>query len=160
MDPTRGIGLINWKVIKVKMMTKKSKVLLLVLGVFILTCGLFIWAVSSPTVDDYYFLFRRDTESDLAVGFTVALRMNHPAAYEMIDPDLTPRLDEWMETHQAQKCVRKAHNILSGSGTTEGYVVYFDCQTEDYPWYHFTVDDILIEDMKIIDWGRIREGYN
>lgn len=119
-----------------------------------------IWSLNSPSVDDFYYLYNRNTESDLAVAFAVALRTNHPAAYEMIDSNLDSRLGNWMKTHNPQRCARKAHNVLSGSGSTRGLVVFFDCFSEDMKWYSLTIDDITIEDMKVIDWGEIKEENN
>lgn len=138
-------------------MIKTRKFMVIFIGILILTLSIFFWAINSPAVNDLYFLYDRNTEADLAVAFTVALRMNHPAAYEMIDADLSPRLDEWMKTHQAQKCIEQAHNILSGAGSSQGFVVFFDCETENYRWYRIKVDNILVEDMKVVDWGDIRE---
>jgi hypothetical protein len=86
--------------------------------------------------------------------------MNHKAAYEMIDPSLKPRLDEWMKTHQPRKCTRKA-NVLGGDGPRpRGGVVYFDCHIRYIGVYSLVVDGIVIEDMKVVDWGEIREEIN
>ncbi len=137
-------------------MTKRKKFILLFIGIFIMLCGVLFWAINSPTVDDYYFLYNRDKEADLAVAFTVALRINHPLAYDMIDEDSTPRLEEWMRIHQAQKCTKRVDDILIfGSG--DGLVVYYVCQTENNKLYKLSVDEIIIEDMKIVDWGEILE---
>ncbi len=73
-------------------MAKKRTVILLFFGICVLSCGLLIWALTSPAVDDYYWIHKRGTEAELA--FAIALRTNHPAAYEMIDPGLRPRLAE------------------------------------------------------------------
>ncbi len=137
-------------------MAKKRTVILLFFGICVLSCGLLIWALNSPAADDYYWIHKRGTEDELAFAFTIALRTNHPAAYEMIDPGLRPRLDEWMNTHQAQKCTSKANTTLSGSGTKEGFLVAFGC-FGDKRAYAIFVDNILIQDMRVADWGEIEE---
>lgn len=140
-------------------MIKKYKFLIIFFGILVLLGSLVVWATVSPIVDDYYFLYNRDTESDLAVAFAVALRSNHPAAYNMIDVDLTSRLDEWMNTHQSVKCVKRLDDVLVfGSG--EGLVIYYVCQTEEDRIYDFSIDEVMIKDMKVVDWGEIREVFN
>lgn len=136
---------------------KKRNSIILLLAVFTFACGLIVWAINSPIVDDYFWIYSRDTEYDLALAFTIALRTNHPAAYDMVDPSLKPRLDEWMNVHQSKKCIRKASTVLGGSGTKEGYMVIFDCYGENNKWVSISVDNIVIKDMKVIDWGEVVE---
>jgi hypothetical protein len=98
----------------------------------------------------------RGTTSDLAIAFAVSLRNNDPAAYDMIDPILKPRLDNWMNVHRGKKCTNWADTVLGGKGTKQGYMVILDCFGEN-KWLSFTVDNIVIKDMKVIDWGEVRE---
>jgi hypothetical protein len=132
------------------------QLLFVVLGI-VSVCCLGLWALNAPLVDDYYWIHRRDTESHLAFAFTIALRTNHPSVYDMADPSLKARLDEWMNVHEGKRCTRKANTVLSGAGTKEGYMVVFDCFGQDH-WISFTIDNIVIQDMKIVDWGEVSEG--
>ena len=138
-------------------MKKSTKILLLLLFVVVFACGLSIWAEYSPAVFDYRNIYgRRDTEYDLLFAFATALRINHPAAYDMIDPALKPRLDEWMNTHQSKKCKHIPYFFMSGTGTRQGSSIGLSCFGY-YGRIHFEVDDIVIKDMKVIDWGEVRE---
>jgi hypothetical protein len=101
-------------------------------------------------------IHRRGTEVELAFAFAVSLRNNDSAAYEMIDPSLEPRLDDWMNVHRGQKCTNWADTVLLGKGTTQGYRVVLDCFGEN-KWLNFKVDDIVIMDMRVVDWGEVRE---
>ena len=85
-------------------MKKHTKIILTTFIVIVFTCVLMIWAkVTTQAVADYKWIHSRDTEGELVAAFVTALRINHPAAYEMIDPSLKPRLDEWMNTHRTEK---------------------------------------------------------
>jgi hypothetical protein len=140
-------------------MNKRNSIILF-LGIFALACGLIVWATNSPIVDDYYWVHNRDTESNLALAFTISLRTNHPAAYDIVDPSLKPRLDEWMNVHQSKKCTRKASTVLGGLGTKAGKMVIFSCRGENNKRIKITVDNIVIKDMKVIDWGEVIEEYD
>ena len=137
-------------------MMKKKSLLLIILGAFVFACGLLIWALNSPRVDDYRWIHRRDTETDLVFAFSTALRINHPAAYDMIDPSLKPRLDEWMNVHQSQRCTRQAYIFGYVPGTKEGRKTDLGCFGQNNG-LSFEVDNIVIEDMKVIDWGEVTE---
>jgi hypothetical protein len=137
------------------MMLKKTY-LILILSALVLIIGLFNWAQNSPIVQDYYLIHNRDTEFDVAFAFAVSLRNNDSAAYEMIDPNLKSRLDDWMNVHRGKKCTRWADTVFLGKGTKEGYIVILDCFGE-HKWLSFTVDNIVIEDMKVINWGEVAE---
>jgi hypothetical protein len=134
-----------------------KKVVLLLLLVVIFVCGFGIWAEYSPVAFDYRQIYDRDTEQDLAGAFATALRINHPAAYDMIDLDLKPRLDEWMDTHQSMRCKDRPEVFLVGVG--QGRVTVLSCLGYDGP-RHFEVDSIIIKDMRVVDWGEvIDEGW-
>lgn len=139
-------------------MKKSAKILLLLLFVVVFACGLSIWAEYSPTAFDYRNIYgRRDTDYDLLFAFATALRINHPAAYDMIDPALKPRLDDWMNTHQSLKCKNIPHFFMSGTGTRQGSNIGLSCFGYDGR-IRFEVDDIVIRDLKVIDWGEVIEG--
>lgn len=129
---------------------------ILLLIVFVLVYGLVAWAPNSPLVQDYLLIHCCRTASDLAIAFAVSLRNNDPAAYEMIDPSLEPRLDDWMNVHRGKRCTNLADTVLGGKGTKEGYRVVLDCFGENR-WLTFKIDNIVINDMKVIDWGDVRE---
>jgi hypothetical protein len=65
-----------------------------------------------------------------------------------------------MRVHQGKKCVRKADTVLTGSGTKEGYMIVFDCYGKNNKWLYFMVDNIIIRDMKVINWGDIVEEFD
>ncbi|MBV6450049.1 MAG: hypothetical protein MHPDNHAH_00769 [Anaerolineales bacterium] len=138
-------------------MKKSAKILLLLLFVVVFACGLSIWAEYSPVVDDYRWIYNRETEDDLVSAFATALRINHPAAYDMIDPALKPRLDDWMNTHQSLKCKNIPYFFMNGFGTSQGSKSMLSCFGYDGRT-RFEVDDIVIRDMKVIDWGEVIEG--
>jgi hypothetical protein len=129
---------------------------ILLLLVLVSLCGGVAWARNSPFVQDYLLIHRRGTEYDLAFAFAVALRNNDPAAYEMVDLILKPRLDDWMNTHRGKKCANWADTVLLGKGTSQGYQVVIGCFGENR-WLSFKVDNILIKDMTVIDWGDVKE---
>lgn len=99
-------------------------------------------------------IYDRDTEQDLAAAFATALRINHPEAYDMIVPALKPRLDEWMNTHQSTRCKRKPDAFLIGIGTKQGSEAVLTCLGYNGP-RHFRVDNIVIKDMRVVDWGEV-----
>lgn len=138
-------------------MKKGIKVVLLLLLVVIFVCGFSIWSQTSPIAFDYQYIYDRDTEHDLAAAFATALRINHPAAYDMIDPTLKPRLDEWMNTHQSMRCKDKPEAFMVGVGTNQGSKAVLTCLGYNGPLF-FRVDNIVIQDMKVIDWNEVREG--
>jgi len=140
-------------------MKNRGKLLLLVLGIVAFACGLSIWAGYSPVVYDYEYIYDRDTEQDLASAFATALRINHPQAYDMIDPALKPRLDEWMNTHQRMKCKDKPEAFMVGRSTNPGWEAGLVCLGYTGP-RHFQIDSIIINDMRVVDWGEvIDEGW-
>jgi|SRR6266511_3345129 len=137
-------------------MKHRVKLLLLLLCVVVFACGLGIWVEYSPVVDDYRWIYDRDTEDDLVSAFATSLRINHPAAYDMIDPTLNPRLDEWMNTHQSLKCKNIPYFFMNGFGTNQGSKSILSCFGYNKR-IHFEVDDIVIKDTKVIDWGEVTE---
>jgi hypothetical protein len=137
-------------------MKNRVKRLLLLLCVVVLAYGLSIWVYYSPVVDDYRWIYHRDTEDDLVSAFATALRINHPAAYDMIDPTLKPRLDAWMNTHQSLKCKNIPYFFMNGFGTKQGSKSMLSCFGYNGR-IEFDVDNIVIKDMKVIDWGEVIE---
>ena len=130
----------------------------IVLLAFIFICGFKTWIDTSPRANDYMWIHKRDTESDLARAFVTALRINHPAAYEMIDSNLKPRLDKWMSAHLGQNCIREADVFLSGLGN-DGYSAIFGCRVKDRS-LTFQVESIVINQMKVVDWGEVTEEFS
>ena len=138
---------------------KKSKLFLLIfLLVVIFVFSLYIWINYSPATSEYRWkTYVPETESDLASAFAYGLSINQPVIYNWVDPGLRPRLDEWMNTHRSKKC-------------TDEYDWFFDRLDENgdydisFGWYgengHISmeIDNIVIKDMKVVDWGEVREG--
>jgi hypothetical protein len=140
-------------------MAKKIRVILIILGALgLLACVVLVWALNSPEVGDYYWMRKRGTDIDLAFAFAIALRRNDPAAYEMIDPSLRPRLDEWMNTHQGWKCINKPHTTLIGNIPNEGFHVAFGCSSDSRADVIF-IRKILIENMRVVGWGEVIEDF-
>ena len=138
----------------------KKIYLFLVLGAIILTGGLIIWAYNSPFVDDYIVIHKHnESELELAFAFTTALRKNDPAVYDFTDPSLKARVDDWMNGHQKKRCTQIGDTALLFGTDTEGYNVIIDCYIKNSRLV-FTVDNIVIRDMKVINWGEVKEKYD
>jgi hypothetical protein len=137
-------------------MKKRITILLILFLVVVLACGLHLWIQTSPWLDDQQMLNRRDTEFDLVRAFATALRINDPAAYDMIDPSLKPRLDAWMNTHQSPKCISQADWFFVSAGTQQGNKITFGCYIKDSR-LRYEIDNIVVKDMKVIDWGEVTE---
>jgi hypothetical protein len=135
-------------------MKNPGKLLALVLCLVVFACGFGIWSQTSSVAFDYQYIYERDTEHDLAGAFATALRINHPAAYDMIDPTLTPRLDEWMNMHQSMRCKDKPEAFMVGVGTKQGSKAVLTCLGYNGPLF-FRVDNIVIKDMRVVDWDEV-----
>jgi hypothetical protein len=133
-------------------MKKCTKILFLLLCVVVLACGLSVWAEYSPAVFDYRLIHNRDTDDDVLFAFATALRINHPAAYDMIDPRLKPRLDEWMSTHQSQRCKFVPHVTLIWPATKYGKKVEIVCYGRDEQ-IDFVIDNIVVSGREVVLWG-------
>ncbi len=131
---------------KLQMKNKKIIPLLSLLIVFV--CGLKFWADNSSS--------DLDPEIELAFDFSIALQYNYPEAYNLIDPNLKPQLDQWMSTHQSRECKHPYDVSLIGTGTNQGNKITLGCYGNN-GWISFEVDDIVIKDMKVTDWGEIKE---
>ena len=76
-------------------MKKIIKIVLLLVLVLVFACGIGIWTEYTPVGYDYKWIYKRNTdEVHLVFASATALRINHLAAYDMIDPSLKPRFDE------------------------------------------------------------------
>jgi len=143
-------------------MRNRTKIALVVFVIIVLACSLTLLAYKSPAVDNYRWISNRDTEDELVPAFVTALRINHPAIYEMIDQSLKPRVDEWMNTHQAKKCIDEPYIFLSGNATRAngiklGWSVVFGCRSESYTDLTFKVNGIVVKDLKVVEWKEVIE---
>jgi len=137
-------------------MKNNLKSILIILLVFVFVYILLVWA--RPAVAEYRWrLHAHDTELDLATAFATALITNHPAAYDWIDPSLKPRLDEWMNTHQGKNCTYDPDWFFVGPDINGEYDVSFGCYGTD-EWIELKIENIVIKEMIVIDWGEVREG--
>lgn len=138
---------------------RRSKIFLLIfLLVVIFAISLYIWVNYSPATSDYRWnTYVPETESDLASNFAYGLSINQPVIYNWVNPDLIPRLDEWMNTHQIRKCTHEYDWFFSGLDENDNYDVSFGCFGENGR-IRMEVDNIVIKDMKVVDWGEVREG--
>jgi hypothetical protein len=103
------------------------------------------------------FLYTRDSESDVAIAFLYALRLNHEVAYEVTAPELWPRVDAWMATHRVRECDwwgLTAEHTLAGASYGEywRYDALFFCN------YRLAVNDIIVKDGVVVDWGEVRHA--
>ncbi len=138
-------------------MKTSKKNLLLLLVVVVLACSFYIWWSHSPVAEEYRWQTYPETEIDLASNFAYALSINQPVVYEWIDPSLKPRLDEWMNTHQSKKCTREFDVFLVGPDENGDYDVRFGCFGANGS-IRMEIDNIVIEDMKVVNWGEVRDG--
>ncbi|GJM40344.1 MAG: hypothetical protein DHS20C20_06260 [Ardenticatenaceae bacterium] len=143
-------------------MRKIRKIIVLSSGIFILS--VLAAQIFLPNLWAFYFPFLRErTSSDVAQDFAKALRLNEQEAYELADPQLWPRIDQWMETHRVRDCIRVPDEQFTGGGGSNGnHTVLFYCFLENGLRYEFDVYDIQIvkieESFRVIDWGEVKEG--
>ena len=144
-------------------MNKRRRTLLITFGLTVLSiliCLLLAVIATSQQFDDYFFLKRRETPRRVAVAFATALRLNHQDAYELTDPDLWPRLDEWMSMHEVQTCEERVGDVLGG-GIEVRFEVDFSCYLEGGGIYSIRVKDIILENGDtVVDWGEVTEENN
>lgn len=133
-------------------MKKSTKITLLLLFVVMFAYGLIIWVEYSPAGFDYRLIHKRDTDDDVLFAFATALRINDPAAYDMIDPRLKPRLDEWMDTHQIQRCKSIPHVTLIWPATKYGKKVEIVCFGYN-EYIDFVLDNIVVSGREVVLWG-------
>jgi hypothetical protein len=110
-------------------------------------------------ITDEELLQRRETPYDVAVAFATALRLNDPLVYELADPSLHPRLDEWLALHQVRKCSRPLDEGLIDGVREPRFSISYGCFLENNQGsYIFKVNDIIISNGKIVqDWGEVSE---
>ena len=142
-------------------MRNSVKTLLVIFVSVIFVCSFTLWANNSPSVADYKWIRNRDTESDVVDAFVTALRINHPAAYQMTDPSLKPRLDDWMNTHRPKKCVDEPWIFLKGyiipaNGVKQGWKVVFGCRIRGAD-FTLKINGIVIENLQVVDWKEVVE---
>lgn len=111
-----------------------------------------------PTTDEEL-LQRRETPYDVAVAFVTALRLNDPIAYELANPTLHTRLDEWFELHQVRRCSRPFDEELIDGIRDLRFSISYGCFLENNQGsYIFRVNNIIVSDGKTIqDWGEVSE---
>ncbi len=135
----------------------KKAVAFILMGIIFL-CVLAIYINSrywSSFVDPDYPAFK------FAHDFAAALRLNDSEAYNMTDPSLHPRIDEWLLSHSPRICTREFSEPFSGGGTMEeGYYISFSCQTST-GIYNMTIPDVFVKELEtdfiITDWGYVEE---
>ena len=77
-------------------MNKNKRLLPILMGIILSCSVLCLFMFNWHIIRDIYWINRRNTEEDLAYAFGTALRLNHPEAYEMVDPVLKTRVDQWL----------------------------------------------------------------
>jgi hypothetical protein len=61
-----------------------------------------------------------------------------------------------MNSHKSQECIGDDIYSFIRDGTNLGKKITFGCSTET-SHLDFEVDDIVIKDLKVIDWGEVTE---
>ena len=113
------------------------------------------WAYDTLIGDAGNSYAAHDPVGNLAFKFANALVTNDASAYEMIDPALKPRLDAWMDSHQGETCSGEGIAFF-GPDENGDYDVKHGCWGYDGEFV-FEIDNIVIKDMKVVDWGEVRE---
>lgn len=122
------------------------------------------WKTKDP--DTFLFLGTNyeafDSASDVAAAFALALRLNHKIAYELTDPSLHLKLDEWMANHKPRDCDEWAlgdGNFLSFGNPSRlyEYDVAFTCYLHKGGLYSFNVENIVVQSLKVVSWGTVEE---
>ena len=110
-------------------------------------------------------LYERYSGADVAVAFATALRLNSEVMYDVTDPSLWPKLDEWMSHHQAKECdVWNWDNWNDGAmigGGADGFDVFFYCELETGEFYTLEVHNIDVRGgFRVFGWQEVVEGPN
>lgn len=109
-------------------------------------------------------LYRRYSGAGVAVAFATALRLNSEVMYDVTDPTLWPKLDEWMSHHQVNECNvwdwdNWTNDTLIG-GRSDGFYVGFYCVLETGEFYTFEVKDIEVRgSFRVFGWQEIVEEF-
>ncbi|MCB8927293.1 MAG: hypothetical protein H6652_16880 [Ardenticatenaceae bacterium] len=140
------------------MQKSTKRKLLIISSLAVLLSIVFVWG-STAQLDEYFRMFKRDTESEVAVAFALALIKNHSAAYEIADADMKSQIDEWMTTRQPPNCTNETYFFYGHSGDGV-FDVFYDCYTRDGAQYFFTITHIKIEELKIVDFASVSERVN
>ena len=107
----------------------------------------------------------RNTPYETSEAFATALRRNDPLAYELADPTLWPKIEEWMQDHKARDCERMHYEDIPTSFYTDQESKLFvstvrhRCSLENNGGgFNYTVEDIVVtDDLMVINFGRVKE---
>jgi hypothetical protein len=142
------------------MKSKRRIAIAIFLGLLVTLCILnYAFPRWKDEVQEWMWLNRRsDDPFDIAISFVTALRLNHQATYEMSSPELWPRIDEWMESHEPQECLWLPDDAFGGRGPRSISVV-FGCFIEGGDFYQLWVRDIAVDaNGRVVDWGVVSEA--
>jgi hypothetical protein len=142
------------------MRSKRSVAIAIFLGLLVTLCILnLVFPSWQKEYTEWMWLNQRgDDPFGIAVSFVTALRLNHKAAYEMSSPELWPRIDKWMESHEPQECISWPEDIFGGGGGPRKNSVVFTCFIEGGAIYMLWVKDVVVEtDGHVVDWGDVSE---
>ncbi len=128
-----------------------------------LVAVVFLCILTVNIISQYRSSFRNPHQPafDFVYDFAMALRLNNEKAYEMVEPTLHPRIDEWLITHEVSICIRENSEPFTGGGRMEdGFDVSFSCFTKD-GGYFFRIHDVFVKELGesfiITDWGEVIE---
>jgi hypothetical protein len=134
-----------------------AKLMTFVFVLSLFLCIGFVVIARTQEFKDFTSLYSRNGPFDVAYAFASALRLNNNVAYEVASPDLRPRIDKWMQTHEVRKC-RRSNDELIQWGRAVRFTIDFLCYLEGGGLYEFTVHDIIVENGDtVVDWGEINE---
>lgn len=111
-------------------------------------------------------LTRRSSSTEVATAFVMGLRLNDPSVYEIVDPQLWPEIDEWMQNHQVQTClISETGGNMGIGGYTTKFSVTFSCYVSRGELYRLRIEGILVEEYEprkrhVIGWGEVIEGIH
>ena len=125
--------------------------------ILIFLCIGLVAVYNNERFKDFNLLYARGRPFDVAMAFATALRLNNDVAYSVANPDLHPRIEKWMQTHEVRKCSRSNDELIQW-GRDVRFTIDFVCSLEGGGQYVFTVNDIIVKNGDtVVEWGEINE---
>ena len=135
----------------------------MLIGLVIMICGSgYLWygMVTSPEHQTRQSLkYHEDNPLSIKLAFATAMRVNDDIAYEVSDPDLWSRIDEWMATHEVRLCSKQSMGFVGGTGSDSKTDLSFYCPVAGPKPYDFHIEGIVLDETTnlIVAWDWITE---
>jgi len=130
---------------KITIKTKKILSLSIILFSFILMLYIMIFPKSDGNIFSHLWP-RHKSDFDAAFDFAHALRNSDISVYELADQNLWPQIDQWMETHKNEICVREVDEIVLVEKQNDGKIdVSIPCFLENGSQYKFEIVGIEVQ---------------